>query len=295
MRHTTQPIQLTYSKPQKKKKYKNKNEHQLRQIQYNEINNERRRRVRVIDGLTMDKTIHSYRMWFMFLKLGLELEKQKTVLIMKNSVRLGNGERTKEVRYPIKVDRRKYRGWDLDDVLTMGFDDWWEDHRHLFMDQISKVLKPNDQISNDPNMITLQIDKRRRLTDVINDLRNMNKEKNLFQKQSTSKYQINGRIRYLTLLNKFNCLVLKLENKLTNKEILTHKDQYIRPTDNRNFDGYTTQKENPNKINDYGEVNYGKTIFDLISGSKRSYGGKQILLSVCDGYFVMNPNNDYLS
>jgi hypothetical protein len=41
-----------------------------------------------------------------------------------------------------------------------------------------------------------------------------------------------------------------------------------------------TQHENENTINTYVEVNYGRTIFDLISGSKKSFGGKQILLSV---------------
>jgi len=41
-------------------------------------------------------------------------------------------------------------------------------------------------------------------------------------------------------------------------------------------------------------MNYGRTIFDLISGSKKSFGGKQILLSVCDGYFMKHPSKNYL-
>ena len=40
----------------------------------------------------------------------------------------------------------------------------------------------------------------------------------------------------------------------------------------------------------------GRIINELIGGNakKNSFGAKQILLSVCDGYFVMNPTKIYL-
>jgi hypothetical protein len=86
-----------------------------------------------------------------------------------------------------------------------------------------------------------------------------------------------------------------LENELSNEEILTHENQYIRPTDSRTADGYATQKE-PSKIRVVSgeKLNYGITIFDLISGTKKSFGAKQILLSVCDGYFLKHPTKTYL-
>ena len=69
---------------------------------------------------------------------------------------------------------------------------------------------------------------------------------------------------------------------------------FINLIDERTKDGYSTQHESENTINTYGEMNYGRTIFDLISGSKKSFGGKQILLSVCDGYFMKHPSKNYL-
>ena len=292
-RHTENPVKLTYSHPIKKRKYKG-TERELRQRQFEELNNESRKKSKVISGEVLEKTIHSYRMWFLFLKLGLELENQGTILVMKDSTRLVDGTKTRRITYKIKVNKSKYKDWDLDQVLTLRFDDWWKGHRHLFVDEVTKVLKPNDVVSNDPDHLTIQIDTRRRFTDIVNDLRNMNKEQGLFKRKSREKYSINGRVRYLTLLNRYNCLVLKLEDKLTNKEILTHENQYIRPTDERTKNGYSTQKESRNTINTYGEMNYGRTIFDLISGSKKSFGGKQILLSVCDGYFMKHPSKNYL-
>ena len=62
---------------------------------------------------------------------------------------------------------------------------------------------------------------------------------------------------------------------------------FINLIDERTKDGYSTQKESENTINTYGEVNYGRTIFDLISGSKKSFGGKQILLIIL---FNLTPN-----
>ena len=90
-------------------------------------------------------------------------------------------------------------------------------------------------------------------------------------------------------------MVLKLEDELTNEEILTHENNYIRPTNKKTKDGYSIQKKEktPQSVLE-GQMNYGRTIFDLISGTKKSFGGKQILLSVCDGYFLKHPNKTYL-
>ena len=85
-RHTTKPIKLTYSHPIKQRKEYVKDVYKDKIFQ-----------PKVNDEGVLEKTIHSYRMWFLFLKLGLELEEQRTELVMKESVRLGNGTKTKRV------------------------------------------------------------------------------------------------------------------------------------------------------------------------------------------------------
>ena len=286
-RHTEKPVKLVYSHPikQRKKKKKDKIDYYPHRIFQS----------KVIEGGVLEKTIHSYRMWFLFLKLGLELEKQNTVLVMKESVRLENGTKTNRVTHNIRVNKSKYKDWDLNSVLTSSFDLWWENHRYLFVDELSKVLTPIDRVSKNPDHLTIQFDTRRRFNDIVNDLRNLNREENLFQRKSREKYSISGRVHPITLLNRYNCLVLKLEDELTNEEILTHENNYIRPTNKKTKDGYSIQKKEktPQRILE-GQMNYGRTIFDLISGTKKSFGGKQILLSVCDGYFLKHPTNTYL-
>jgi len=87
-------------------------------------------------------------------------------------------------------------------------------------------------------------------------------------------------LRPIVLQNRFNALVLKLEDKLSNEEILTHKNNYIRGTDTRTAKGRHKGAD-------------GRVIFELIGGSEKAFGAKQILLSVADGYFLRHPNKTY--
>ena len=238
---------------------------------------------KVKDGKVLEKSIHSYRMWFNFLKLALELEEQNTVLVTRNSIAeqyMNSTRQTGRVTHKVKVKRSKYADWNVDEILNMSFNDWWKEHNHLFQDQVGRILKPNDVVSSNPDVFSYEIDKRRRLSDVIKDLRS-HYEDNKIERVSREKYPIEGRVRPINLQNRFNALVLKLEDNLSNEEILTHKDNYIRGTDTR------TAKARHSGAD-------GRVIFELIGGSQKNWGAKQILLSVCDGYFVKHPTKTYL-
>ena len=239
---------------------------------------------KVKDGQVLDKSIHSYRMWFNFLQLALELEEQNTVLVTRNSVRrehMSGHEDTGRVTHKVRVNRAKYRDWNVFEIPHLSFDNWWKEHEHLFLDQVGRVLKPHDVVSSNPDTFSYEIDKRRRLNDVIKDLRKHYAEQEI-ERVSRDEYSIEGKVRPIVLQNKFNALVLKLDDKLSNQEILSHKDNYIRATDTR------TAKSRSS--------NAGRVINELIGGNaqKNSFGAKQILLSVCDGYFMMHPTKTYL-
>ena len=239
---------------------------------------------KVKDGYVLDKSIHSYRMWFKFLQLALELEEQNTVLVTRNSVRrehMSGHEDTGRVTHKVRVNRAKYRDWNVFEIPHLSFNEWWKEHEHLFLDQVGRVLKPHDVVSSNPDTFSYEIDKRRRLNDVIKDLRKHYAEQEI-ERVSRDEYSIEGKVRPIVLQNKFNALVLKLEDKLSNQEILSHKDNYIRASDTRTAKSRST--------------NAGRVINELIGGNaqKNSFGAKQILLSVCDGYFMMHPTKNYL-
>ena len=249
----------------------------------------------------LDKTIHAYRIWFLMLKLALELEEQNATLIMKNeqfryytSYAGFKEHKVKEkvsdrVTKKIKVKKSKYRDWDLDAVLSKSFDEWFETHSHLFSDVICKELSAKyehyewgrDRISSDRRHLTLQIDTSLKLTDILNMVNKKIKEKRkankglVFAKQR--KYSVNGSVHKNSLLNRYNALLLKLENTLSNEEILTHKDGYIRT-------------EYKIVYNESGNEDFTRPIYGLLVGNENSIGAKQLLVNVCDGYFMKQDN-----
>ena len=241
---------------------------------------------RIKNNEVLEKTIHAYRMWFLFLKLGLELEEQNATIILKQDRYtiinrwLASQKRVKiadRVTKKIKVKRSKYMGWDLDEVLTKSFDEWWKTHSHLFSEELCKVLEENDTISTDRKHITVQIDTTLKLTDIlkvvtsiIKDRRKSNKNEILSKKKT---FSITGNIHKDALLSKYNALLLRLEDNLSNQEILTHKDGYIR------FDYSTTFNKN-------GNEDFTKQMHSLLNGSTTTLGAKGILLEVCEGRFL---------
>ena len=177
----------------------------------------------------------------------------------------------------IKVKRSKFKGWDLDEVLTKSFNEWWKTHSHLFSEELCKVLEENDTISADKKHITLQIDTTLKLTDIIKvvtsiikDRRKSNKNEILTKKKT---FSITGNIHKDALLSKYNALLLRLEDNLSNQEILTHKHGYIR------FNYSTT-------FNSNGNEDFTKPMHSLLNGSSTTLGAKGILLEVCEGRFL---------
>ena len=243
----------------------------------------------------LEKTIHAYRMWFLFLKLSLELEEQNTTLIVKkkrlvwdrSEVKEMNWTRVeeKEIVQKIKVKRSKYKGWDLDEVLTQSFNEWWQNHSHLFSDEICRVLDIDSEISSADNHLTLQIDTSLKLTDILTNVRSIIMDKRKANKGKVfakrNKYSVIGSIHKDALLSKYNALILKLENTLSNQEILEHKDGYVR------------KKYKISRNYDYNKT-YSRVVFGLLDSNGVNLGAKQLLLNVCDGYFMKHPTKTYL-
>ena len=76
-------------------------------------------------GETIERNIQWYRMWFIFLKLALELEQKKIPI---------NGKL-------LKVNRAAYKPWNVNTILASSFDKWWKEHRHLFVLEQAKIVR----------------------------------------------------------------------------------------------------------------------------------------------------------
>ena len=153
-------------------------------------------------GDVLGRSIQMYRMWFLFLRLGLDCED--------NNIPIIDYVNNKNIK--VKVNKKFYMEWDLDRIRTDTFDSWWGDKKSMFIESKPTVV---DEIVEDENSIYLRIDKRSKIEDVVKELRTIIKPTPSF----TSKFGIQKQHKYIPTHVKYNVFVWKQEGH-TRTEIL---------------------------------------------------------------------------
>ena len=152
-----------------------------------------------LGGETIERTIHWYRMWFIFLKLGLEYQRKK--IKVKNEY--------------VRIDRRFYKEWSIGTIPNRTFDSWWKDHRHLFIQEQIKEIKEISK-GEKQDYFHIRIPKHRNQREVL-------KEIGIFiqgrMEGDKPKYPFtDSKIQYLKLHQQYNCLILS-RNGCSHKQI----------------------------------------------------------------------------
>ena len=238
---------------------------------------------------TLDKPIQIYRQWYRFLQLAIELEKNNVTLITREErVNYPKPKRDvyghmrksylKPVKHKIKINWSKYKQWGHPELIENSeFNVWWKQHREIFFSSSAelvslKSLKANST-KEDANFQYIKFDTRKRVNDTVGEIRQLLSNQKR-KPTSTSAYPVYGVPNMRTLQNRYNALLIKLTTKKTDEEVLSMN--YFRSTQ-ITMKGYKVSG-----------ANFGRVMRDLIQPAK------QTLLAVCDGYFVKNPNKDYL-
>ena len=188
-------------------------------------------------GLFIDRPIQVYRCWFEYLKLclemedfGLSLEKLEKVKHYEKRVIKGplGGRRVshnpfdwKTRKWKVKVERKKYEGWDLDKVLTQSFDNWWNPHRELFENKKTIEIKSPKRWIKKPHYRYIRVDTRKRYEDTRNEIDEIMSDvrvhKNKDSKTSTSKYTVIGKPRVGSLEVNRNIMIRFKNWEMNNK------------------------------------------------------------------------------
>ena len=289
---------------------------------------------RIKDGRTLDKGIQLYRHWFRYLKLALELESlgDNVELVTRNGSFLdyrggggSTGKREKIVgnrtfrcrdTVRIQVQRNKYKGWDLDRVLSEGFDDWWyghegwgfvwkkvgkrrsreflsnpdvndvqrRGHSHLFEGHYPTQITSKNEWDDNPDFLYVRIDKSSRRRDVDTFMQTI---KNQMSPEGSPRYRIDEKShpRPDVLQNRYNALVMGLKGKKP-KDICTDFGQnkyiYLRATEeNKTGDGERLTVPTNAK---------GKPLYPIVVKQQR-VGGFHHLLDVMNGSFGSVPQD----
>ena len=244
---------------------------------------EYRKTRQTIKGITTPRKIQMYRWWFRYLQLALELETHGVVFTPQGVRPPRNRKKKTKGKYKdekVVVNRDRYEGWDLDEVLTSNFDKWWKDHSGLFVEtptQTMEILDKDDLVFED-HYRYFRIDTRTRTIDTIKSLRQQ-LDPGRRSSKWTSKWFPTGEVRQEKLLNNYNTLVMWLKGKTT-KEILssglfrTSHGQEIEYQEDIGFRGRkVSSKKNLDRM------------YELLGPSKL------FVMTVCDGYFANHPRN----
>ena len=198
------------------------------------------------DGITTHG-IQIYRLWFRFLKLALELEGIGVTRLVTKQIRqrrdkpsgghkedhtnVGTMWQLKDT-VPFKINKGKYDGWDLDQVLKDPFDKWWKTHSYLFEGYTPKIIDSTGNL--DPDFLYVRIDKTSKLSDVRDFITSE------VQPQLTGKprFAVDGYPRPDPIQNHYNAIVLSMKG-WSNPDICTGGAKeaiYLRAVDDRSRD-----------------------------------------------------------
>ena len=301
-----EPLNLVYSREVAREA--NARSKQRPQVIYNEDtrHNQPSARKSSDQERILPKGIQLYRHWFQFLKLALEIEKLKVELVLEShnsniknwtiadipSDVVARAQKEHQVRdgvdaifrckviQPIKVQKARYRGWDLDQVLEGNFDDWWKTHSHLFEGHAPKFIDSKDDWIDSKDVLYVQIDRQTQWRDIQAFMRDEVSKK--LRKTESGRYKVEGSPRVNVLQNNYNALVLLLKG-WNAKEICTAEKVYLRSTDvsefaNRSDSDRLTVPHNKN----------GQPLYSALVSKQRKMGVFH-LLEVCEGRFGRAP------
>ena len=237
-----------------------------------------------------------YRWWFRYLQLSLELDKLDYTFTENRRIKGTDNKKgyDKEYRHKVVVNRSRYEGWDLDEVLTSNFDKWWRGHSHLFVETPAKtteILKPENMVLEDYYRY-FRIDSRMSNTDTIQSMRQHLKS-NRRRSRWSSEWTPLGEIRQEKLFNIYNTMIMWLQGMST-KEILTSglfrtsRGREVRYEVDVGSGGssssfYRGKKNRGQFEKRSSKVNSDRMRKDLLEP------GRRLVLIVCDGYFSKHP------
>jgi len=161
---------------------------------------------------TTEKPERVYYLWFMFLKLLLEMEKNGMEFTK------GNSPKGLKIGKDIKIDKKFYKDWDIESVRSLPFWKWWKTHKHLFGNP--KTVDVNNlkewKTKSEPHYRYLRIDTRKGYSTIMKDVRNslddLKVTKGVLSKK-VSKYHINGSPQYDNDILRYNIMVRTLNGE----------------------------------------------------------------------------------
>ncbi len=170
--------------------------------EYKKLKEDKRREDRRIYG----RPEWSYYLWYLHLKLCLEMEEKKIPLQLKRKYRRGvQVQRKVSHIHRLKINRKVYEGIDWEDLKTLSWRKWKEKYLDLFMSGQTKEVEHGDHLKCEPQFLYLEVDLRNTETVTINQIKKILKNQN--RKNLPSSKGILGKPNYHSSILGYNFIV----------------------------------------------------------------------------------------
>ena len=267
-----------------------------------------------IKGAITPRKIQMYRWHFRYLQLALELESLDFTFTEYRRIPAKGKKKgyDKPFHHKVIVNRDRYEGWDLDEVLTSNFDKWWKGHSELFVEvpsQTVEIHQPSEVMPNDYYRY-FRVDTRMTTASTIRSLR-AQLDKQRRATKWTSKWVPTGEVRQEKLFNTYNGMVMWLQGKST-KDILSSglfrksRGQEIKYEVDQSGGGHNLKFHQESKFvrnKRTGELIRKGFVDEKMfeeRGAKSNLDklrkeilapGRRLILIAADGYFAKHPRN----
>ena len=151
-----------------------------------------------------------YYLWYLHLKLCLEMEEKKIPLRLRRKYMRGfDSIRDVTHIFRLKINRTLYKGIDWDELKSLTWNQWRKRYLNVLMDGDIKKIEHGDEWKCEPQYLYLEVDMRNTETLLVDKLRNILREEK--KKKLPSKLGIQGSPKYHPLILGYNMVVGMIE------------------------------------------------------------------------------------
>ena len=164
------------------------------------------------DKKTLGRPEWVYYLWYLHLKLCLEMEEKKIPLQRRRKYRSGvQVQRKVSHIHRLKINRKVYEGIDWDDLKTLPWSQWKKRYLDVFMSGDIRKIQHGDEWKCEPQYLYLEVDLRNTETVLVNQMKKILRGEN--RKNLPSRLGIQGRPHYHTLVLGYNMIVGMIEGE----------------------------------------------------------------------------------
>ena len=153
-----------------------------------------------------------YYLWYLNLKLCLEMEEEEIPIRLRKKYRSGVRQQRKVTHiHKLKINRKLYEGIDWEDLKTLSWNQWKRRYLNVFMTGGTREIRHGDEWKYEPQYLYLEMDLRNTETVLVNQVKKIlrgRKTKNL-----PSKMGVQGKPNYHPSIIGYNLIVGMIQGK----------------------------------------------------------------------------------